>query len=414
MSLLNQTIDHRNALIRIYHAALKRVEGRVAVAQWLKSNPMPAALRVIAIGKAAQSMVLGAYDVLDEGIEQALILSKEGHIDYSWCRQRGCLAHESAHPVPDERSLEAGQTLLDFIAEDAQLPLLFLISGGASSLVEVPIDGVGLDDLARANRWLLGSGLDILQMNTVRKALSRIKGGGLLAYLKQPEVVGLAISDVPGDDPAAIGSGVLTPDEGLAARLASLSLPPWLKDKLQQVGRRRANTAVSLPKLEIVADLRLAQEAAAQYAATLGYPVSVRQRLLSGDAAQTGKLLARELLNGPPGVVIWGGETTVNLPRDPGRGGRNQHLALAAARELAGVSDCYLLAAGTDGTDGPTEDAGAVVDGATVARGALHGESPERALADADSGRLLEMSGDLITTGPTGTNVMDLVIGLRL
>jgi hydroxypyruvate reductase len=377
MSSLKQTSDHRSALIGIYHAALKRVEGRGAVAQWLKLNPMPAALRVIAIGKAAQSMVLGAYDVLDQRIEQTLILSKEGHIDHSWCRQKGCLAYESAHPVPDERSLEAGQKLLDFIAENAQLPLLFLISGGASSLVEVPIDGVGLDELTRANRWLLGSGLDILQMNTVRKALSRIKGGGLLAYLKQPEVVGLAISDVPGDDPAAIGSGLLTPDQGLTERLASLSLPPWLEEKLQHVGERCSITTTSIPRLEIVADLQLAREAAAEHAAALGYPVSVRRTLLSGDAAQTGKLLAQDLLNGPSGVVIWGGETTVNLPPDPGRGGRNQHLALAAARELAGVLDCYLLAAGTDGSDGPTEDAGAVVDGATVARGALHGASVE-------------------------------------
>jgi hydroxypyruvate reductase len=206
----------------------------------------------------------------------------------------------------------------------------------------------------------------------------------------------------------------LIPDEGLIARLAALSLPSWLEDKLHQAGERCVVTKASQPKLEIVANLELAQEAAAEYAAALGFPVSVRQTLLSGDAADTGKRLAQELLHGPPGVVIWGGETTVNLPRDPGQGGRNQHLALAAAQEMVGVSDVYLLAAGTDGTDGPTEDAGAVVDGATVARGLLHGESPERSLTRADSGCLLEVSGDLITTGPTGTNVMDLVIGLRV
>jgi hydroxypyruvate reductase len=358
-------------------------------------------------------MVFGAYDVLDGRIDQALILSKQGHIDHSWCRQKGFLSHESAHPVPDETSLLAGQKLLEFITADAKLPLLFLISGGASSLVEAPIHGVGLEDLARANRWLLGSGLDILQMNTVRKGLSRIKGGGLLTYLEQPEVVGLAISDVPGDDPAAIGSGLLSPDEGLIARLATLTLPAWLEDKLHQAGEQRSIPMGMQPQLEIVANLQLAREAAAAHAAAQGYPVSVRRTFISGEAAETGKRLAQELMNGPPGVVIWGGETTVNLPRDPGQGGRNQHLALAAAQELAGVPGVYLLAAGTDGTDGPTEDAGALVDGGTVARGALHGESPERSLAHADSGRLLEISGDLITTGPTGTNVMDLVIGLR-
>jgi hydroxypyruvate reductase len=357
-------------------------------------------------------MAWGAHDVLDTNIDQALIISKYGHIDHGWCQQHGWMTHESAHPVPDESSLQAGQTLLDFIAKDTELPLLFLISGGASSLVEVTIDGMELDDLAQVNRWLLGSGLDILQMNTVRKALSQIKGGGLLTYLDQTEVVGLAISDVPGDDPAAIGSGLLTPDEGLMERLAALPLPPWLEEKLQRVEQQRL--AVSQPKLEIVANLQMAREAAAEHAAGLGYRVSLRDEFLNGDAAAMGKLLAQALLQGPPGVVIWGGETTVNLPPDPGQGGRNQHLALAAARELAGATDCYLLAAGTDGSDGPTEDAGAVVDGGTVARSALHGETPERSLANADSGHLLAVSGDLITTGPTGTNVMDLVIGLKV
>ncbi|PVV05550.1 MAG: hypothetical protein B6D77_19160 [gamma proteobacterium symbiont of Ctena orbiculata] len=413
MSTVEHEAHHRNSLIEIYQAALKRVEGRESVSNWLKQNPFPGPLRVIAIGKAAQSMVWGAYDVLDRQIAQTLLISKHGHIDQAWCRQQGCLMHESAHPIPDETSLQGGQKLLDFIASDARLPLLFLISGGASSLVEVVIDGLGLDDLARVNGWMLGSGLDILQMNTIRKALSRIKGGGLLAYLDQPRVVGLAISDVPGDDPAAIGSGLLTPDEGLAGRLSTLTLPSWLQDRLDRVEARQVDMPAKPPKIAIVANLQLAREAAADHAAKLGYRVSLRDEFLAGDAAATGKSLAQELLRGPSGIVIWGGETTVNLPSEPGRGGRNQHLALAAARELAGSSNCYLLAAGTDGSDGPTEDAGALVDGGTVSRAALHGMEVDRSLANADSGSLLEVSCDLISTGPTGTNVMDLVIGLR-
>jgi hydroxypyruvate reductase len=409
-----QQVDYRRSLIEIYQAALKRVEGRASVSNWLRHNPFPGPLRVIAVGKAAQSMLAGAYDALDGEIEETLIISKYGHIDQAWCRQNGCQSHESAHPIPDANSLQGGQALLDFIARDARLPLLFLISGGASSLVEVAIDGVELEDLARVNDWLLGSGLDILQMNTVRKALSRIKGGGLLTYLDQPKVVGLAISDVPGDDPAAIGSGLLTPDEDLERRLGTLTLPSWLQDKLAPREQQRTGVSVTSPQVEIVANLQLAREAAAEYAAHLGYPVSSSDDILLGDAAETGKLLARELLRNPPGIFIWGGETTVNLPPDPGQGGRNQHLALAAARELAGTSDCYLLAAGTDGTDGPTEDAGALVDGGTVSRAVLHGVEVDQSLANADSGRLLEISGDLITTGPTGTNVMDLVIGLRV
>ncbi|MEW8660281.1 MAG: DUF4147 domain-containing protein [Candidatus Thiodiazotropha endolucinida] len=414
MSSLEQRAHYRGSLIAIYQAALKRVEGRISVSNWLKQNPFQGPLRVIAIGKAAQSMLYGAYDVLNDRIDQALIISKQGHIDPTWCRQHGCFTHQSAHPIPDESSLQAGRKLLDFISDGSELPLLFLISGGASSLVEMAIDGVGLEDLARVNDWMLGSGLDILQMNTIRKALSRIKGGGLLAFLEQTEVVGLVISDVPGDDPATIGSGLLTPDEDLAERLAALSLPSWLQDKLQRWESPRITMSTSQPRLEIIANLQMALEAAAEYASGLGYRVSRREGFLSGDAADRGKSLAQELLQGPPGIVIWGGETTVALPPNPGQGGRNQHLALAAARELTGTRDCYLLAAGTDGSDGPTEDAGAVVDGGTVARAALHGETPERAIANADSGRFLEASGDLISTGPTGTNVMDLVIGLRV
>lgn len=409
-----QTTYYRNALLEIYRAALKRVDGRVSVSNWLKQNPFQGSVSVVAIGKAAQSMVCGAFDALGSRIDKALIISKHGHIDQAWCRRHGWEIQEASHPIPDETSLEAGRKLMDFIADGSDLPLLFLISGGASSLVELTIDGVDMNDLVRINAWLLGSGLDILQMNTIRKALSRIKGGGLLAYLDQREVIGLAISDVPGDDPAAIGSGLLVPDQDLSARLATLTLPPWLQDKLRQAVEQRVGIAASPPRMEIVANLRLAQEAAAEYAASMGFRVSLRDGFLQGDAAAKGRLLAQELLQGASGIVIWGGETTVNLPPDPGRGGRNQHLALAAACELAGTSDCYLLAAGTDGSDGSTEDAGALVDGGTLARAALHGVAAEQSLAKADAGSLLEISGDLISTGPTGTNVMDLVIGLRV
>ena len=141
--------------------------------------------------------------------------------------------------------------------------------------------------------------------------------------------------------------------------------------------------------------------------------VRCHDAFVAGDAAERGRDLARLLLEGPAALHVWGGETTVRLPEHPGRGGRNTHLALAVAQELAGREDCFLLSAGTDGTDGPTEDAGALVDGGTVQRAALDGFNPEEALRLADSGALLEASGDLIQTGPTGTNVMDLILGLK-
>ncbi len=398
----------------IFQAALRRVEGAGAVAAWLRAHPLEGELGLIAFGKAAQSMADGAFSVLGGRIARALIITKQGHLDPRACRQRGWEAIESSHPVPDANSLRAGERLLAFLAEADPRPLLFLVSGGASSLVEAPVAGVDLEFLARTNRWLLGSGLDIVQMNLIRKGLSRIKGGGLLAHLGARDTHALAISDVPGDRPGAIGSGLLVPEPELARQLAAMRLPDWLRERLDAGLAQRQSPPVQAPELHIVANLALAREAAAESARALGYPVRVYDEFLDGEAADTGRRLAGIVRQGPPGVSIWGGETTVELPPEPGRGGRNQHLALAAAGVLAGSADGYLLAAGTDGTDGPTEDAGALVDGGTLERGAAEGLDADRCLAGADAGRFLEASGDLIATGPTGTNVMDLVIGLKV
>jgi glycerate 2-kinase len=407
------TIHYRNHLLNMLQRALARVEGAAAVETWLQANPLEGPLQLVAVGKAAQSMAMGAERVLGERIARALIVSKHGHLDIPFCRRRGWEAIESGHPVPDDNSLLAGRRLLEVLAEGGDAPLLFLVSGGASSLLEAPVAGVDLDLLARTNCWLLGSGLDIVQMNRVRKGLSRIKGGGLLAWLAHRVVHALAISDVPGDRPAAIGSGLLVPEPDLPAQLDAMSLPDWLRDKVTAGLAQRAAPAQQVPRLHIVANLELAKQAAAEQAKQLGYAVTVHDAFLDGDAAETGRRLALELCNGVSGISIWGGETTVRLPAETGRGGRNQHLALAAAVELAGSKSCYLLAAGTDGTDGPTQDAGALVDGGTIARATLEKLDAGRALTAADAGTLLEASGDLVTTGPTGTNVMDLVIGLK-
>lgn len=403
----------RAQLAEIFQAALASVAGDAAVAAWLRSHPIEGELRLVAVGKAAQSMADGAARVLGAQIRQALIITKSDHLDRARCERRGWEGIESAHPVPDASSLRAGERLLAFLDAADERPLLFLVSGGASSLVEAPVDGVDLEFLAETNRWLLASGLDIVQMNRVRKGLSRIKGGGLLAHLGGRRVHALAISDVPGDSPSAIGSGLLVPEPGLAQQLAQMALPSWLRQRLDSGLSQRLAPPPEVPQLQIVANLDRARDAAADRARELGYAVHRHAEFLDGEAADTGRRLAALLREGPVGISIWGGETTVELPPEPGQGGRNQHLALAAAGVLAGDERCFLLAAGTDGTDGPTEDAGALVDGDTLQRGMLEGLDADRALAAADAGRFLEASGDLITTGPTGTNVMDLVIGLK-
>ena len=203
------------------------------------------------------------------------------------------------------------------------------------------------------------------------------------------------------------------PEPDLSAQLSVMDLPEWLGERLVAGLDQRQAPSKQAPRLHIVANLQMAREAAELRARELGFQVHRQDRFIEGDAAETGRGLADELLQGPEGITIWGGETTVELPPEPGRGGRNQHLALAAATRLAGSGNCYLLSAGTDGTDGPTEDAGALVDAETLLRGTQEGMEAERCLTAADAGAFLEASGDLITTGPTGTNVMDLIIGLK-
>ena len=405
-------MDHRHNLLEIYRAALAAVEGRGAVRRHLEAHPPGGSLHLVAVGKAATSMTLGALDALGDQVSDGLVICKHGHGDPELERV-GRLAYlESDHPVPGEQSLAAGRALVDYFdraPDDARF--LVLGSGGASSLVELLPEGCDLAWLQRLTDWLLAGGYDIGTMNRVRKAFSRIKGGRLRRWLRGRSALNLLISDVPGDDPAVVGSGLLVPDHGAPAPLPD-ELPDWARLHLHDApGEECASSAVETLLVARNADARVAARDAAN---TLGYAVVEDDGELDGDAVDAARALVGALESGRPGLRIRGGETTVRLPASPGRGGRNQHLALAAALELAGRNVLLLLAAGTDGTDGPGEDAGALVDGGTVARGELHAGPAAGYLERADAGTFLEAAGDLIQTGPTGTNVMDIALGLRL
>ncbi|MFN2348651.1 MAG: glycerate kinase [Thioalkalivibrio sp.] len=396
--------------LELLRAGLAAVDGASVVRRALTAQSPPGPCHVIALGKAAAAMALGARSVLDERLERALVVSRPGHLDEALCGDLRVRCLEADHPVPGRRSLAAGKALMGFIdATPGEQCLLFLISGGTSSLVEVPVAGVDADRLARLNDWLLGAGLDIGAMNRIRSALSAIKGGRLAQRLAGRPVQGLLISDVPGDDPAVIGSGLLC----AGAQQASWPcLPPeldWVASHTQP-----PLTPEQVPRfsLKVVASLEQACAAVETAALERGLPVSRHGEFLRGEAGSRGEALARFLMQAGPGVHIWGGETHVHLPANPGRGGRNQHLALAAARVLAGHEGVRLLAVGTDGSDGNSPDAGALVDGRTVARGEATGLDAGACLARADSGRFLAEAGALVHTGPTGTNVMDLVIGV--
>ncbi len=332
-------------------------------------------------------MMLGACDALGTAIERALVVTKDGHVLPQLQAVSGIEVLESAHPVPDERSLAAGARLLRWVEElPERADPLFLVSGGSSSLVEVLEGNTTFATLERLTEEGLAAGIAIGELNARRARHSLIKGGRLTARLGGRPARALFISDVPGDDPAVIGSGLLGPaSEG--------------EDRVERA---------------VVASIEHAVEGVVTAAVERGLGAEASFRRFEGDVMRLAVRFSHELDLGTVAVRVWGGESTVQLPKQPGRGGRNQHLGLAVARLIAGHPDLMLLAAGTDGTDGVTEDAGALVDAETCARLTLAEVDTDSCLRRADSGTALALAGDLVYTGPTGTNVGDLVIGLKL
>ena len=394
------TPDARRRLLeRCFAAALQAVRPEAVLSQSLRvdaqgihfargaqratvSHPVRAVggrMRLIAIGKAAArfaaAFVAAAPNVIDEG----LVVVKEGHVELV----AGCRIIEAAHPVPDERSLAAGEAVLRFAAAARDVDRhVVLLSGGASALAVAPIAGVSLADKIALTRSLLQSGAPIATINAERSKRSRLKGGKLAAVLGSSASIVLAISDVEGDDPAVIASGPMTAPAGLDPK-------------------------VSYALIATPDDALTAFSAAATQS---GCAVRNLGRAFYGDV---GEAVARMLAALPqsavaqPILLLAAGEPTVQVQGD-GRGGRCQEFALRIARALHGRADISVLAAGTDGTDGPTAATGAIVDGTTWQRVLAAGIDPEQALARNDAHTALCASGDAYFTGPTGTNVADL------
>ena len=404
--------DPRGALLAIFQSAVTAVNGRRAVSAWLLAHELPDAVYVIALGKAACAMAAGAQEVLGARVVRALVITKHGYSErLPWP------VLEAGHPVPDAASLHAGARLLEFVhAIPPSAQVLVLLSGGASALAESLPPGVLLEDVQRLNQWLLSHGCAIDTMNAVRGRLSRIKGGRLAQQLAPRRVQVLAISDVAGDDPAVIGSGPCTPAGSATPMPETLPLPADLRALLARAtpAPRADDGCFRVVTYDLVARPADALAAAVAAARARGLAARVLPPL-AGDAAAAGASCAHQLLAAPAQeVLLWCGETTVVLPPHAGRGGRCQQLALSAAQVLDGAAGACLLAGATDGSDGPTEDAGALVDGATLARLRAEGRDAANALRGCDAGAALEASGDLLQTGPTGTNVMDLVLALRV
>jgi glycerate-2-kinase len=421
----------RVRLEELFFAALEAVDPARAVRKAVRRDgdqievagePLEsgAGLVVFAVGKAAGTMARALEALVGDRIAAGLVVVPDGQA----VELKTMTLCEAAHPIPDERCERAGQMAIDLVAgahpDDV---LLAMISGGASSLVSCPIDGVTLPDLANATDRLLQGGAAICELNAVRKHLSRLAGGRLAAHAACKRIEVLAISDVPGDRLDVIGSGPLAADPTTYRdALDSVSriggpFPERVRAHLEAGARGEFDDTPSpgaalfdRVRSTLLASNATAVEAACLAAEERGMRAVALPGCLSGEARVAGRRLAAigaSMVSSRTVCAIAGGETTV-VVRGTGRGGRNQELALAAALEFAGNQQVALLAAGTDGVDGPTDAAGAYADGETLARGSTLGVDARTALADNDSHSFFDREGGVLRTGPTGTNVMDL------
>jgi len=387
---------------------------------------------LIAVGKAASHMAEAVESRLGERFTGGLIITKQGH---AMSYPGRCEVIEAGHPVPDENSLRAGQAVLGLLHELTPNDLLIVaISGGASALLCAPVEGVTLAAKQHTTNLLLRAGADIYELNCVRKHLSLLKGGSLAARAYPARVLSLLLSDVVGDPLDVIGSGLTAPDPSTFAQaLRTLEkrgilqqVSPEVREHLEK-GARGEVLETAKPgdgQFEnvtnvVVGSSRQALEAAAEEAKHRGYRPLILSSRIQGEAREAARLHADILWEAvssghpvrPPACILSGGETTVTV-RGDGKGGRNQEFALAAAIALSGARSVMMLSAGTDGSDGPTDAAGAIVTGDTVARATKFGHHAEDYLARNDSYHFFEALGDLVKTGPTGTNVMDVNIML--
>lgn len=389
-------------------------------------------VRIAGGGKAAAPMVAALADILGDHLDGGVVITKYGHAR-SGIRDASVVIWEAGHPIPDEAGVAGARQLADLATNAGPNDLVICpISGGGSALLTLPVPGIALSDMQALTDQLLRSGATINELNTVRKHLSQIKGGGLARMAAPAMVISLILSDVVGDPLDVIASGPTAPDSTSYAdawavlerhQLIDVAPEPilsWLRAGL--AGQTAETPKTDDPLFErvqnvIVGSNRLAAEAATAKARELGFNTLLVSTFVEGEAREVARVaaaMAKEIVRygrpiAPPACVVWGGETTVTV-RGDGSGGRNQELALAAALALEGWPGVALVALATDGTDGPTDAAGALATGETVARARQQGLAAADHLARNDSYHFFQCLDDLIITGPTQTNVNDLLL----
>jgi glycerate 2-kinase len=439
-----QSSPYADAILAVQQAALEAVEPGAAVRRHVRieGDRLAVAGRTYSLaacdrvwvaggGKAATPMAEALYRLVGDRLAGGLAVTKYGH------RAQGLDTGpveivEAGHPLPDEAGVSGTGRLAGLLREATEHDLvLAIISGGSSALLTLPAPGLTLDDVQRTTDLLLRCGATIVELNTLRKHLSQIKGGGLARLAAPAPVASLILSDVVGDPLDTIGSGPTAPDPTTFADAWAVLERYSLVGQVPAAVRERLQAGLDgvVPDTPepgdplfhrvqnvIVGSNRLAAEAAVEIARARGLNALLLSTYVEGEAREVGRVaaaLAKELAHNDrplsrPACLVWGGETTVTV-HGQGRGGRNQELALSAAVAIEGLPGALIVALGTDGTDGPTDAAGAVATGETVARARALGIDPLAYLANNDAYPFFDALGDLIRTGPTGTNVNDLL-----
>jgi len=392
---------------QIVRGALRAVLPDEAVRRALKDARFPGRVFLVAAGKAAWQMASVAREALP-AIAGGVVVTKYGHVKGEI---DGVACYEGGHPVPDENSLRGTRAALALTGHlRADDTVLFLLSGGGSALFEQPL--LPLAELQDITSQLLAAGADIVEINTIRKRLSGVKGGRFAAHCAPAQVCAIVLSDIVGDPLDMIASGPACPDRSTCAQARAIAEKYALRLSAQARALLDAETPKALSNVttKITGSVRELCAAAANECRVLGYEPLLLTDRLTCEAREAGSFLASvartHANDGQNLAFLAGGETVVHLTGS-GKGGRNQELALAAALGIEGLSNALILSAGSDGTDGPTDAAGGIVDGGTAEAMRLRGVDPAQALRDNDSYRALQAADALLITGPTGTNVND-------
>ena len=402
--------SHADAIVA---ASIRAVQPDEAVSRALAGQNFPGRVVLVAAGKAAWQMAKAAYDCMGDRINAGVVVTKYDHVmgpigNFTCC--------EAGHPVPDENSFAGTQKALDLVADlQPTDTVLFLLSGGGSALFEKPlVPGPVLQDITNQ---LLACGADIIEINTIRKRLSAVKGGRFAECCAPAHVFSIVLSDILGDPLDMIASGPAVPDSSTCGQAVAIAEKYGLKltDEARDLLTRETPKHLTNVTTQINGSVRELCVAAANVARELGYePITLTDQLVC-QAKEAGSFLASVLKThagcGKKLAFIAGGETVVQLTGH-GKGGRNQELALAAAVGIDGIPGAAVFSVGSDGTDGPTDAAGGYVDHQTASELKAQGISIYNVLQDNDAYHALQKTGGLIITGPTGTNVNDVAVAL--